>query len=175
MRYEPSSQGPEPVPALLRGLVRAPLARALPGPADGAGNGVAEGLAGLPTDERLGALLDLVRRQAAAVLGHGGPESVTPQRPFKELGFDSLSAVELRNRLRTATGRRLQATLIFDHPTPAALAHHLDAELFGATDVAAPVPAPAVAHPADEPIAIVGMSCGSPPGWTPRRRCGSCW
>ncbi|WP_432445727.1 type I polyketide synthase [Streptomyces rapamycinicus] len=110
MRYEPSSPGPEPVPALLRGLVRAPLARALPGPADGAGNGVAEGLTGLSVDERLGALLDLVRREAAAVLGHGGPESVTPQRPFKELGFDSLSAVELRNRLRTATGRRLQAT-----------------------------------------------------------------
>nr|WP_325120123.1 SDR family NAD(P)-dependent oxidoreductase [Streptomyces sp. GMR22] len=164
MRYEPSSQGPEPVPALLRGLVRVPLARALPGPADGAGNGVAEGLAGLAADERLGALLDLVRREAAAVLGHGGPESVTPQRPFKELGFDSLSAVELRNRLRTATGRRLQATLIFDHPTPAALAHHLDAELFGATDVAAPVPAPAAAHPADEPIAIVGMSCRLPAG-----------
>ncbi|MGW4079221.1 type I polyketide synthase, partial [Streptomyces asiaticus] len=164
MRYEPSSQGPEPVPALLRGLVRAPLARALPGPADGVGNGAAEGLAGLAADERLGALLDLVRREAAAVLGHGGPESVTPQRPFKELGFDSLSAVELRNRLRTATGRRLQATLIFDHPTPATLAHHLDAELFGATDVAAPVPAPAAAHPADEPIAIVGMSCRLPAG-----------
>ncbi|MCQ8195441.1 type I polyketide synthase, partial [Streptomyces rugosispiralis] len=164
MRYEPSSPGPEPVPALLRGLVRAPLARALPGPADAVGNGVAEGLTGLAADERLNALLDLVRREATAVLGHSGPESVTPQRPFKELGFDSLSAVELRNRLRTATGRRLQATLIFDHPTPAALARHLDAELFGATDVAAPVPAPAVAHPADEPIAIVGMSCRLPAG-----------
>ncbi|MCD9594559.1 SDR family NAD(P)-dependent oxidoreductase [Streptomyces sp. 8ZJF_21] len=164
MRYEPSAPGPEPVPALLRGLVRAPLARALPGPADGVGNGVTEGLTGLAVDERLGALLDLVRREAAAVLGHGGPQSVTPRRPFKELGFDSLSAVELRNRLRTATGRRLEATLIFDHPTPAALARHLDAELFGATDVAAPVPAPAVAHPADEPIAIVGMSCRLPAG-----------
>ncbi|WP_344599051.1 SDR family NAD(P)-dependent oxidoreductase, partial [Streptomyces violaceusniger] len=164
IRYEPSSSRPETVPALLRGLVRAPLTRALPGPADGVGNGVTDGLMGLAADERLGALLDLVRREAAAVLGHGGPGSVTPRRPFKELGFDSLSAVELRNRLRTATGRRLQATLIFDHPTPAALARHLDAELFGATDMAAPVPVPAVAHPADEPIAIVGMSCRLPGG-----------
>ncbi|BBJ46211.1 hypothetical protein SSPO_089290 [Streptomyces antimycoticus] len=165
MRYEPSSSpATEPVPALLRGLVRTPLARALPGPADGADNGGYDGLAGLAEDERLDALLDLVRRQAAAVLGHGGPESVTAQRPFKELGFDSLSAVELRNRLRTATGRRLQATLIFDHPTPAALARHLDAELFGSTDGVASAPAPTVAHPADEPIAIIGMSCRLPGG-----------
>ncbi|WP_425581554.1 SDR family NAD(P)-dependent oxidoreductase, partial [Streptomyces yatensis] len=164
MRYEPSSSATEPVPALLRGLVRAPLARALPGPADAVDNGGYDGLAGLAEDERLDALLDLVRRQAAAVLGHGGPESVTPQRPFKELGFDSLSAVELRNRLRTATGRRLQATLIFDHPTPAALARHLDAVLSGSTDGAVAVPAPVVAHPADEPIAIVGMSCRLPGG-----------
>ncbi|MBU3870192.1 SDR family NAD(P)-dependent oxidoreductase, partial [Streptomyces sp. 4503] len=168
MRYEPSSPAAEPVPAVLRGLVRAPLAgslaRALPGPADAMNNEGYDALAGLAEDERLAALLDLVRRQAAAVLGHGGPESVTPQRPFKELGFDSLSAVELRNRLRTATGRRLQATLIFDHPTPAALARHLDAELFGSTDGAVSVPAPVVAHPADEPIAIVGMSCRLPGG-----------
>ncbi|MGW7605270.1 SDR family NAD(P)-dependent oxidoreductase, partial [Streptomyces antimycoticus] len=164
MRYEPSSPATEPVPALLRGLVRTPLARALPGPADGVDNGGYDGLAELAEDERLDALLDLVRRQAAAVLGHGGPESVTPQRPFKELGFDSLSAVELRNRLRTATGRRLQATLIFDHPTPAALARHLDAELFGSTDGVVSAPAPTVAHPADEPIAIVGMSCRLPGG-----------
>ncbi|MGK3111404.1 SDR family NAD(P)-dependent oxidoreductase, partial [Streptomyces mordarskii] len=164
MRYEPSSPATEPVPALLRGLVRTPLARALPCPGDGVDNGGYDGLAELAEDERLDALLDLVRRQAAAVLGHGGPESVTPQRPFKELGFDSLSAVELRNRLRTATGRRLQATLIFDHPTPAALARHLDAELFGSTDGVVSAPAPTVAHPADEPIAIVGMSCRLPGG-----------
>ncbi|MER8162889.1 SDR family NAD(P)-dependent oxidoreductase, partial [Streptomyces sp. NPDC094472] len=164
MRYEPSSPAAEPVPALLRGLVRAPLARALPGPAEAVNHGGYDGLAGLAEDERLDALLDLVRREAATVLGHGGPESLAPQRPFKELGFDSLSAVELRNRLRTATGRRLQATLIFDHPTPAALARHLDAELFGSTDGAVSVPAPTVAHPADEPIAIVGMSCRLPGG-----------
>ncbi|MFE2851117.1 SDR family NAD(P)-dependent oxidoreductase [Streptomyces lavendulae] len=85
----------------------------------------------LPDAERAAALLDLVRTQAAAVLGHDGPGSVTPTKPFRELGFDSLTAVDLRNVLGLRTGLDLATTVVFDHPSPQALADHLDAELGG--------------------------------------------
>ena len=94
--------------------------------------------------------------QLAAVLGHA-PAAVPRDRPFTELGFDSLTAVELRNRLRTATGLTLPATLVFDHPTPAALIAHLKSS-------AAPAPAAAPEGRTDEPIAIVAMSCRFPGG-----------
>ncbi|WP_079432442.1 type I polyketide synthase [Streptomyces katrae] len=151
------------VPALLRALVRPSAAarRAVShdagrtaGPAQGAG----------PDRER--ALLDLVRREAAAVLGHGTAEGVQPTKAFKELGFDSLTAVELRNRLGGATGLRLPASLVFDYPTPADLVAHLQRELAGPDEEpAAPTPAGTPGPPAaDEPIAIVGMSCRYPGG-----------
>ena len=113
------------VPALLRGIVPADSRRAA---ARGTGD-LAARLAGLPASKRSDVLLDLVREQLAAVLGHGAGRALPPSAGFAELGVDSLTAVELRNRLDVATALRLPATLVFDHPTPAALAAFLDAQL----------------------------------------------
>ncbi|MFJ5546232.1 type I polyketide synthase [Streptomyces sp. NPDC093225] len=148
------------LPPLLSGLVRTPARRA----ARAAGGAFARQLAALPQDRRQAAVAELVRGQVAAVLGFAGPEAVDPARSFNEVGFDSLTAVELRNRLGAATGVRLPATLVFDYPTPAVLAEYLLAELLGARETAAATtPAPGAAYD-DEPIAIVAMSCRFPGG-----------
>ncbi|WP_371591620.1 type I polyketide synthase [Streptomyces sp. NBC_00513] len=155
-----------PVPPLLRGLIRTPsrrTAQTAPGP--GSHSEELSRLAALPPAERKDTLLTLVRRQVAAVLGHTAPDAVDPGRAFRELGFDSLAAMELRNRLATATGVRLPATVVFDHPTPAALAGHLLDEIPGghpgtALVTAAPVPLPGA--DTGEPVAIVAMSCRLP-------------
>ncbi|MCX5338610.1 type I polyketide synthase [Streptomyces atratus] len=148
---------PEAVPPLLRALVR--TARPEAAKADG---GLAARISALPVDERLPALLDLVRTCVAAVLGHAFAAAVEAERAFDELGFDSLTAVELRNRLDAATGLRLPATLVFDYPTPLALAKHLRATLFGDDETRTATIRTAAAD--DEPIAIVGMSCRYPGG-----------
>ncbi|MGW2035494.1 SDR family NAD(P)-dependent oxidoreductase [Streptomyces sp. NPDC001811] len=150
---------PDGIPPLLTGLVRPVTRRAAAGPAPAT---AADGqLAALPAADRDRALLDLVRTEVAAVLRHDGPSAIDPGRAFTDLGFDSLAAVELRNRLGTATGLRLPATLVFDHPTSRALAGHIRDTLFGT----GPQHTPAVATrtaPDDDPIAIVGMSCRYP-------------
>ncbi|MEU7804818.1 beta-ketoacyl synthase N-terminal-like domain-containing protein, partial [Micromonospora arborensis] len=159
MRIDPTALAAmDPPPALLRSLVRTPLRRAgRPSAAS------LDRLASAPDKERATLVLGTVREQVAAVLGHGGPDDVPPSRAFNEMGFDSLTAIELRNRLSTATGLQLPATLIFDYPTPATLADFLHAELAG---LRTPVPAPVAASATDEPIAIVSMACRYPGGVT---------
>ncbi|MFH8349551.1 SDR family NAD(P)-dependent oxidoreductase [Streptomyces sp. NPDC018045] len=105
-------------------------------------------------------LRELVGAQTAAVLGHGDTADIGPDLTFKELGFDSVTAVELSNRLSRATGLRLPTTLVFDHPTPGAVARHLRAGLAGD----APDRGADAAAPDDDPVAIVGMSCRLPGG-----------
>jgi polyketide synthase 12 len=99
-------------------------------------------LEGLPDDEQQEILLDLVRSHIATVLGNTTPEAIDPDKAFQELGFDSLTAVEMRNRLKAATGLPLSPTLIFDYPNSAALAGYFHQELVGASAEAAPKAAP---------------------------------
>ncbi|MER7758032.1 SDR family NAD(P)-dependent oxidoreductase, partial [Kitasatospora sp. NPDC097643] len=152
------------LPPLVRGLVRTPLRRVAENGSAGrtVGSSLAQRVLAAPAAERTELLLDLVRARVASVLGYGDAGAVDANRAFKELGFDSLTAVELRNELNGATGLRLPATLVFDHPTPGALAAFLLAELVGE----APGAAVAVRTVAvdDEPIAIVGMACRFPGG-----------
>ncbi len=131
----------QPVPPLLRGLVRPPAPRAAAA-RPGQAAGLADQLARLPRPEQERVLFELVRTNAAVVLGHPTPDAIGADHAFKELGFDSLTAVELRNRLAAAAGVRLPATLVFDHPTPTALAAYLLAEVLPA----APSPATVALH-----------------------------
>jgi NADPH:quinone reductase-like Zn-dependent oxidoreductase/acyl carrier protein len=115
------------LPALLRGLVRAPARRA-----ESAGGSLSQRLAGVAEADREQVVLELVQAQVAAVRGNPSGAEVDPDRAFKDLGFDSLAAVELRNRLARTTGLRLPATLVFDHPTPADVVRLLLDEVGGA-------------------------------------------
>ncbi|OLE20067.1 MAG: hypothetical protein AUG49_26135 [Catenulispora sp. 13_1_20CM_3_70_7] len=128
-----AAAGSGPVPPLYRALVRTVTRRAADAVAGDAA-AFADRLARLPDTERFPTALDLVRRHVATVLGYASAHAVDPDRGFVELGFDSLTAVELRNRLNAASGLRLPATLVFDYPTTAALAGHLLAELAPGVD-----------------------------------------
>jgi pimaricinolide synthase PimS1 len=169
MRLQTPRHGTQtPVPHLLRGLVPALARRVLdsdgrPVPAAGPSS-LARRLAGLAEDERQRVLVELVLTQTAAVLAHDSGASIEAGKAFRELGFDSLTSVELRNRLNVATGLRLPATLVFDYPTPVVLAGHLANELSGAQAVAPAPRVSTVGTATDEPIAIIGMSCRYPGG-----------
>ncbi|GGV14022.1 type I polyketide synthase [Streptomyces spectabilis] len=157
--------GSVPVPAMLRGLVGRTSRRVV---RQGAGDqrALAGRLAALPEQDRHEHVTDLVRTEVAAVLQFGAGERISETAPFRDLGFDSLTAVELRNRLTAVTGLRLSPGVVFDYPTTSALAAYVLAELSG--DLAAPAAAVAAAVPgsggANEPIAIVGMACRFPGG-----------
>ncbi|MGW7824560.1 type I polyketide synthase, partial [Streptomyces puniciscabiei] len=122
---------------------------------------LARRLSALPPAEQDRTLLGLVQSQVAAVLGHASPAGIDPERAFKDLGFDSLTAVDLRNRLAASAELALPTTLVFDHPTPAALTTHLRDRLLG-TGTEPVAVAARVAY--DEPIAVIGMGCRLPGG-----------
>ncbi|MGW0608892.1 type I polyketide synthase, partial [Streptomyces sp. NPDC002640] len=157
--------GAAEIPAVLRGLVRTTGRRRVTGSAS-----LDARLAGRTEAEQHEQLLALVRTEVAAVLGHADAASVDPGRGFNQLGFDSLTAVELRNRINAATGLHLSATLIFDYPTPTELAHHLWTRTVGDAKHSAGTPAAADGTTRTdelttrEPIAIVGMACRYPGG-----------
>jgi acyl transferase domain-containing protein/NADPH:quinone reductase-like Zn-dependent oxidoreductase/acyl carrier protein len=117
-------------PVLLRDLVGPPVRPVAAAAADApAADALRQRLAGMPELNQEQALLDLVRANTAAVLGHASAQAIDVRLPFRELGFDSLTAVELRNRLNAATGLRLPATLVFEYPTPGDLADQLREEI----------------------------------------------
>ncbi|MFI1675464.1 type I polyketide synthase, partial [Streptomyces sp. NPDC020598] len=132
------------------------------------GGGLRAELAGQSSAERDRTLTDLVRTQVAAVLGHADGSDIAATRAFRELGFDSLTAVELRNRLNEATGLTLPAAIAFDHPNIRDLARQLRGQLVddSAEQPSTTLPAVPAARPAgeDEPIAIVSMGCRFPGG-----------
>ncbi|MFI6584142.1 SDR family NAD(P)-dependent oxidoreductase [Embleya sp. NPDC050493] len=164
IRLDPRALGVgEAVPPILRGLVRGVARRTVEATALWA-DGLRDRLARLPHPEQEALLLDMVRAQAASILGHAGPEAIEPERAFRDLGFDSLAAVGFRNRLNEATELRLPATLVFDHPTPIVLARYLAAELSGRLDEREAAPAAGSVRATDDPIVIVGMACRYPGG-----------
>ncbi|WP_394839062.1 SDR family NAD(P)-dependent oxidoreductase [Pendulispora rubella] len=145
--------------AMLRGLVRTKKAR-LTASNTTTASSLEQRLLALPEENRGAALLEVVRTEVAPVLGLA-PAALEPRRPLQELGLDSLMALEVRNRLAAATGRRLPATLLFNYPTPAALTDLLLEQLVGGKVQATAAPAPRT-HAEREGIAIVGMACRFP-------------
>ncbi len=158
VRLELAALRRQPVtPALLHGLLP-PLRRQAA--AAVAKSSFADRLAGLGADDRTRQVLELVRGLVAGVLGYASAAAVEPARAFKELGFDSLTALELRNRLAAETGLRLPATLVFDHPNPQALTKYVVERVSGET-------AQVVVRERrvdGDPIVVVGIGCRYPGG-----------
>ncbi|MGW5434875.1 type I polyketide synthase, partial [Streptomyces sp. NPDC004059] len=151
------------IPALLRGLVPATRRKAARAAVQ-ASSALGSELAGLDPEARHRRLLDLVRGHVAAILGHAGVDDIEPDRPFSELGFDSLAAVELRNLLTAATDLRLPATLVFDHPNASAVAALLAEMLVGTSPDDTPAAVARTTGDHDDPIVIVSMACRYPGG-----------
>ncbi|TDT97680.1 acyl transferase domain-containing protein [Streptomyces sp. 846.5] len=155
----------EALPAMLRGLVRTTARRMVQMGVRAGGQGeLAKRLVALPSADRSRFLVELICGQAAAVLGYASAGEVAPDQTFKVLGFDSLTSVELRNRVNAATGLRLPATLVFDHPTPVALAQFVLDEVLGSQDAVSGGALPALVAVDDDPVVIVGMACRYPGG-----------
>jgi polyketide synthase 12 len=152
------------VPPMFVDLINAPKRRRVDDSlaASKSKSALAQRIHGLSEDEQHAVLLDLVRSHIATVLGNTTAEAVDPDKAFQELGFDSLTAVEMRNRLKAATGLALSPTLIFDYPTPSRLASYFRTELAGVPQEIKNVPAVRVTG--DDQIAIVGMACRYPGG-----------
>jgi NADPH:quinone reductase-like Zn-dependent oxidoreductase/NADP-dependent 3-hydroxy acid dehydrogenase YdfG/acyl carrier protein len=130
------------LPPLFTDLVRHPLRRLVTTEATAVKSALAQRLHGLTLDQQHDLLLDLVRSHIAVVLGHSNPQTIDPDRAFQELGFDSLTAVEMRNRLKTTSGLALSPTLIFDYPNSAALAGYMHRELVATPEQHSPAAAP---------------------------------
>ncbi|MFI6960121.1 SDR family NAD(P)-dependent oxidoreductase, partial [Nocardia sp. NPDC050408] len=143
-------------PALFSGLVPA-RRKAAPG----AFTALRARLANTPDSERFGVLVEIVRGQVATILGHRNADAIAADKAFGELGFDSITAVEFRNALKAVTGLQLPATLVFDYPTPQALAQHLADEFAGTSRDIEVIASRAVD---DDPIAVVAMACRYPGG-----------
>ncbi|MGK4000974.1 SDR family NAD(P)-dependent oxidoreductase [Sorangium sp. So ce1036] len=149
-------------PALLRALVRPALRKASSGSNEA--SALRERLSALPEPERLDALLELVRTEVALVAGLPRGKAVQPDQVLRELGLDSLMAVQLRNRLSARAQTKLSATLAFDYPTPRAIAELLLKQAFSGQEAAAPRAKSRRKGQEDEPIAIVSMACRLPGG-----------
>uniref|UniRef100_UPI0007A74570 SDR family NAD(P)-dependent oxidoreductase n=1 Tax=Nocardia fusca TaxID=941183 RepID=UPI0007A74570 len=169
LRFDPAAvrreSDPGAVPVVLRGLVR-PSARPVRAPGDGAvahaAGSLGAALAEAGEAQRADLVLEVVREQVAAVLGHDSGNDIRPDQRFDEIGLDSLGAVEFRNRLSKASGLTLPSTLVFDHPTPVAVAKLVLARV--APTAGTPVKKVVRRARVDEPIAIVGMACRFPGG-----------
>uniref|UniRef100_UPI000A838E8D type I polyketide synthase n=1 Tax=Streptomyces sp. NBRC 109706 TaxID=1550035 RepID=UPI000A838E8D len=155
---------PTQIPALLRGLLTNRIHRTTAAQQTGAGQALAQQLHTLPEPQQRHILLELIRTNAATVLGHTTTDAIGEHQTFKDLGFDSLTTVELRNRLNTTTGLRLPATLAFDYPNPTTLTNHLLSQLLQTPNTtpntSRPTPTNTTQH--NEPIAIIGMACRFP-------------
>ncbi|MFJ2249633.1 type I polyketide synthase, partial [Streptomyces sp. NPDC087862] len=164
LELAPLLRHPDEIPVLLRALVRAPRKRV--GGFASAPSGLREQLTALSETERSARLTQIVQREAAVILGVSGADGIGAQQVLKELGIDSLMAVELRRRLSAETGLTLPSTLAFDYPTPAAIAALLIEKLALTGDASrtAPKRSHRKAAASDDPIAIVSMACRLPGG-----------